>query len=71
MRPDVVQWIDSCSECSRKKRKEPEKQTEAGGSESLLQALRSPQIHDDLDRYVCFDSSGNHLLVSALNWQWQ
>ncbi|GLD47549.1 uncharacterized protein AKAME5_000169300 [Lates japonicus] len=49
MRPDVVQWIDSCSECSMKKRKKPEKQTEAGGSESLLQALTSPQIHDDLD----------------------
>ncbi|XP_056250300.1 uncharacterized protein LOC130180663 isoform X1 [Seriola aureovittata] len=49
MRPDVVQWIDSCSQCNRKKRKKPANQTEAGGSESLLQALRSPQIHGELD----------------------
>ncbi|XP_044023662.1 uncharacterized protein LOC122862315 isoform X2 [Siniperca chuatsi] len=47
MRPDVVQWINSCSQCSSKKRKQPE--TEPGGSESLLQALISPQIHDGLD----------------------
>ncbi|XP_040916138.1 uncharacterized protein LOC121196946 isoform X2 [Toxotes jaculatrix] len=44
MRPDVVQWINSCSQCNRKKRKD------TGGSESLLQVLRSPQTHDDSDR---------------------
>ncbi|KAM7376426.1 hypothetical protein PAMP_006161 [Pampus punctatissimus] len=44
MRPDVVQWINSCSQCSSKKRKKPNDQTEAAVSETLLEALRSPQI---------------------------
>ncbi|XP_037622951.1 uncharacterized protein LOC119486712 [Sebastes umbrosus] len=46
MRTDVVQWINSCSQCSRKKKKNPENQTEP---ECVLEALRSPQIPDDLD----------------------
>ncbi|XP_071354948.1 uncharacterized protein [Trachinotus anak] len=45
MRPDVVQWINSCSLCNRKKRKKPGNQTEEGGSASL----GSPQIHEGLD----------------------
>ncbi|XP_059209759.1 uncharacterized protein LOC131988624 [Centropristis striata] len=51
MRSDVVQWIDGCSQCSmkRKKKKKPEDQTDPGGPESLLEALRSPQIPDALD----------------------
>nr|XP_020467246.1 uncharacterized protein LOC109966627 [Monopterus albus] len=49
MRADVVQWINRCSHCNRKKRQIPEKQTEAGESESQLQMLRSPQMQDDLD----------------------
>ncbi|XP_051249826.1 uncharacterized protein LOC127359749 isoform X1 [Dicentrarchus labrax] len=44
MKTDVVQWINSCSLCSSRRRKRPE--TEAGGSE---EALRSPQIHEDSD----------------------
>ncbi|XP_042356846.1 uncharacterized protein LOC121953707 [Plectropomus leopardus] len=49
MRSDVVQWINSCKECSRKRRKKPENQTQQKGSESHLEAPRSPQTHDDLD----------------------
>lgn len=51
MRTDVVQWINSCSQCSRKKKKNPENQTEP---ECVLEALRSPQIPDDLDRWAAF-----------------
>ncbi|XP_030247786.1 uncharacterized protein LOC115566180 [Sparus aurata] len=43
MKTDVMQWVNSCSQCSRKKRRKPE--TEAGRSESLT----SPQIHEDVD----------------------
>ncbi|XP_063765646.1 uncharacterized protein LOC134881960 isoform X2 [Eleginops maclovinus] len=51
MRPDVVQWINSCSECSRKtKKKKPEIQTQSHTAESPLQTLRSPQNPEDLDR---------------------
>ncbi|KAM7403762.1 hypothetical protein PAMA_004272 [Pampus argenteus] len=49
MRPDVVQWINSCSQCSSKKRKKPHDQTEAGESETQLEALRSPQISNYVD----------------------
>lgn len=54
MKTDVMQWVNSCSQCSRKKRRKPE--TEAGRSESLI----SPQIHEDVDRCVtvCMDTSG-------------
>nr|XP_046267997.1 uncharacterized protein LOC124071484 isoform X2 [Scatophagus argus] len=45
MRSDVLQWIHSCSECSSKKRKNPE--TEPGGPESLLEVLSPPQSRDD------------------------
>ncbi|XP_035023435.2 uncharacterized protein LOC118116161 [Hippoglossus stenolepis] len=48
MRPDVVQWISSCSECNRQTRKKPENQAAAGGSESSLQTHTSPQIHRDV-----------------------
>ncbi|XP_028294570.1 uncharacterized protein LOC114456786 [Gouania willdenowi] len=30
MRPDVIQWINNCSQCSRKKGKRPENQAEGG-----------------------------------------
>lgn len=49
MKSDVAQWIDSCSQCSRKKRRKPDNQTEPGGSESLQEALRSPQLPSDVD----------------------
>ena len=53
MRPDVVQWISSCSECNRQTRKKPENQAAGGGgSESSLQTHTSPQIHRDVSRYV-------------------
>ncbi|XP_045918525.1 uncharacterized protein LOC123978922 [Micropterus dolomieu] len=45
MRADVVQWINSCSQCSSKRRKKPENQPEPGGSESQT----SLQIPDGLD----------------------
>ncbi|XP_030574403.1 uncharacterized protein LOC115772351 isoform X2 [Archocentrus centrarchus] len=38
MRPDVVQWINNCSQCSMKKRKKPNNQAEAMGSAVQLQA---------------------------------
>ncbi|XP_026163914.1 uncharacterized protein LOC113131072 [Mastacembelus armatus] len=46
MRPDVVQWINRCSQCSRKNRPKPQNQTEPRESESQLQVLRSSQIQD-------------------------
>ncbi|XP_062296778.1 uncharacterized protein LOC134001225 [Scomber scombrus] len=49
MRPDVVQWIDGCSQCSRKRRKKPNEQMEGGGMEMQLEGLRSPQIHNYMD----------------------
>ncbi|XP_053290705.1 uncharacterized protein LOC128450968 [Pleuronectes platessa] len=53
MKPDVVQWISSCSECSRTTRKKPEKQAAGGGgSESSLQTHTSPQLHRDASRYI-------------------
>ncbi|XP_070699024.1 uncharacterized protein [Pempheris klunzingeri] len=63
MKSDVILWINSCSQCSKKKRKRTE--TEPGGSESHLEALTSPQIRDDLDSgkdedgYSDDDGSGN------------
>ncbi|XP_068574162.1 uncharacterized protein [Cebidichthys violaceus] len=45
MRTDVLQWINSCSQCSR--RKKPVNQSEP--RESPLEALTSPQIPDDVD----------------------
>ncbi|XP_040925299.1 uncharacterized protein LOC114849111 isoform X2 [Betta splendens] len=47
MRRDVVQWINNCSQCNKKKLNQPKKQTEPRGSESLLQALGSTQTHDE------------------------
>ncbi|XP_028421363.1 uncharacterized protein LOC114546631 isoform X3 [Perca flavescens] len=49
MRPDVVQWINSCSQCSSNKKKKAHIQTAPGGSESHLQAPRSPHIPEDVD----------------------
>ncbi|XP_032356516.1 uncharacterized protein LOC116670205 [Etheostoma spectabile] len=48
MRHDVVQWINSCSRCSRHKMK-PHIQTAPGRSKSQLQAPRSPHIPEDVD----------------------
>lgn len=64
MKTDVMQWVNSCSQCSRKKRRKPE--TEAGRSESLI----SPQIHEDVDRCVtvCMDTSGRLELCFILNF---
>lgn len=64
MKTDVMQWVNSCSQCSRKKRRKPE--TEAGRSESLT----SPQIHEDVDRCVtvCMDTSGRLELCFILNF---
>ncbi|XP_054470125.1 uncharacterized protein LOC129103607 [Anoplopoma fimbria] len=45
MRNDVLQWINSCSQCSR--RKKPVNQSET--RKSPLEAMTSPQIPDDLD----------------------
>ncbi|KAM4541851.1 uncharacterized protein PAE49_018711 isoform 2-T2 [Odontesthes bonariensis] len=50
MRPDVVQWINNCPLCSLKKRKKPDNRAEAGRSEILLQALRSPHRDSDSER---------------------
>ncbi|XP_047467093.1 uncharacterized protein LOC125023689 isoform X2 [Mugil cephalus] len=43
MRCDVVQWIESCSQCSSKLRKKPETRSEAGGPETL----RTPGLDSD------------------------
>ncbi|XP_068456940.1 uncharacterized protein [Clinocottus analis] len=45
MRTDVLQWINSCSQCSR--RKKPVNQSEP--RDSPLEAMTSPQIPEDLD----------------------
>lgn len=52
MRPDVVQWINKCSQCNKKKMNKPGTKKQPGASESLLQALRSPQTHGGSDRCV-------------------
>lgn len=44
MRRDVMQWINSCSQCNKKKMNKPGMQMNPRGSESLL---RSPQRQDD------------------------
>ncbi|XP_076002817.1 uncharacterized protein LOC142995593 isoform X2 [Genypterus blacodes] len=49
MRPDVVRWIESCLQCSRNRKKKTEEQSEPGGPQPLLEALGSPQIHNDVD----------------------
>ncbi|XP_041668451.1 uncharacterized protein LOC121526129 [Cheilinus undulatus] len=46
MRSDVVKWINSCSQCSLKKRPKPNNRSGGGSS---LKELRSPQLHDDFD----------------------
>ncbi|XP_029282712.1 uncharacterized protein LOC115005056 isoform X2 [Cottoperca gobio] len=48
MRSDVVQWINRCSQCSRKTKKKADR-TEAAGSESLLEPPRSTQRPEDLN----------------------
>lgn len=64
MKADVMQWVNSCSQCSRKKKRKPE--TEAGRSETLI----SPQIHEDVDRCVtvCMEASGRLELCFILNF---
>ncbi|MEQ2259782.1 hypothetical protein XENORESO_018276, partial [Xenotaenia resolanae] len=42
MKPDVVQWINNCSQCSLKIRKKPCRQAEAERSE-MLQSLTSAE----------------------------
>ncbi|KAM6968744.1 uncharacterized protein LKV04_017600 isoform 1-T2 [Tautogolabrus adspersus] len=58
MRSDVVKWINSCSQCSRKKKPKPDNRTGAGGSN--LKELRSPQIHSDLDSGKDDDDDYSH-----------
>ncbi|XP_047200995.1 uncharacterized protein LOC124855289 isoform X6 [Girardinichthys multiradiatus] len=50
MKPDVVQWINNCSQCSLKIRKKPCRQAEAERSE-MLQSLTSAECgsHSDDD----------------------
>ncbi|XP_034072302.1 uncharacterized protein LOC117546251 isoform X1 [Gymnodraco acuticeps] len=50
MRPDVVQWINKCSECSRKtKKKKKQGRPPTGTFQSPLQTPRPPHTPEDLD----------------------
>ncbi|KAL3049757.1 hypothetical protein OYC64_009083 [Pagothenia borchgrevinki] len=50
MRPDVVQWINKCSECSRKtKKKKKQGRPPTGTFQSPLQTLRPPHTPEDSD----------------------
>ncbi|KAG7219870.1 hypothetical protein INR49_018803 [Caranx melampygus] len=69
MRADVVQWINSCSQCSRDKGKKAGNHREAGGSESELRPLGSPQIQDGLYHIITASHQpGNRFNLQVLTW---
>ncbi|XP_034004946.1 uncharacterized protein LOC117497145 [Trematomus bernacchii] len=60
MRPDVVQWINKCSECSRKtKKKKKQGRPPTGTFQSPLQTLRPPHTPEDSDSGKDGDDGGD------------